>query len=143
MSLFYYKSLLTLSPYLMQMHKSKATLTLSPCLRGTKIANPREQSQARLSYAEQEQFGQSQPKRRGLLTAPYSLLLIPCSLANRTDRVPVVAIVAVPDHAVRIEAHVVGAVRTVGVERTRPVVAVRPSIVKRAFVQVTRSGQEN
>jgi hypothetical protein len=56
----------------MQMHKSKATLTLSPCLRGTKIANPREQSQARLSYAEQEQFGQSQPKAEGV--TPYSLL---------------------------------------------------------------------
>ena len=64
----------------MQMHKSKATYILSPCLRGTKIANPREQSQARLSYAEQEQFGQSQPKRRGLLLTPYSLSPTPYPL---------------------------------------------------------------
>ena len=60
---------------------------MSPCLRGTKIANPREQSQARLSYAEQEQFGQSQPKAEGvtpcsLLTIPYSLFLAPRSLFN-------------------------------------------------------------
>ena len=108
----YYKSLLILSPCLMQMHKSKATLTLSPCLRGTKIANPREQSQARLSYAEQEQFGQSQPKAEGvnnsLLPAPCSLLLIPCSLADWTDRSSVAANVVASGQSVRIEVHVVG-----------------------------------
>ena len=45
--------------------ENEDTNILSPSLRGTKIANPREQSQARLSYAEQEQFGQSQPKSGG------------------------------------------------------------------------------
>ena len=47
-------------------------ILLSPCLRGTKIANPREQSQARLSYAEQEQFGQSQPKAEGVNKYPQA-----------------------------------------------------------------------
>ena len=50
----------------------KSLLILSPCLRGTKIANPREQSQARLSYAEQEQFGQSQPKAEGVNKYPQA-----------------------------------------------------------------------
>ncbi len=45
--------------------ENEDTNILSPCFRGTKIANPREQSQARLSYAEQEQFGRSQPKSGG------------------------------------------------------------------------------
>ena len=138
-SLSYYKSLLILSPCLMQMHKSKATLTLSPCLRGTKIANSREQSQARLSYAEQEQFGQSQPKAEGV--TPCSLLLIPCSLANWTHCYAIIAIVVVPAHVVRTKAHEVGAAQTTA--RTRPVAAVQPSIAERAFVHVTRSGQED
>ena len=62
-------------------------------------------------------------------------------LADWADRLSVVAIVVVPVHVVRIEVHVVGVVRVVRIERTRPVVAVRTSIVERAFVHVTRSGQ--
>lgn len=56
-----------------------------PCLRGTKIANMQEQSQTCLNYAEQKQFGRSQPKAKGV--SPYSLLLVPRSLLpiQRTD----------------------------------------------------------
>ena len=116
----YYKSLLILSPCLMQMHKSKATYILSPCLRGTSR------------------------RRRGLLTTPYSLLLIPCSLTNWTHCTANIAtVVVVPVHVDRSEEHVVGVVRIVGVERTRPVVADRPSNAERAFVHVTRCGQED
>ena len=53
----------------------------------------------------------------------------------------VVAIVVVPVHVVRIEVHVVGVVRIVRIERTRPEVAVRPYIVEVTIVHVTRSGQ--
>ena len=62
-------------------------------------------------------------------------------LADWADRLSVVAIVVVPIHVVRIEVHVVGVVRIVRIERTRPVVAVRTSIVEVTIVHVTRSGQ--
>ena len=53
----------------------------------------------------------------------------------------VVPIVVVPVHVARIEVHVVGVVRITRIERTRPVVAVRTSIVETTIVHVTRSGQ--
>ena len=60
---------------------------------------------------------------------------------NRTDRLSAVAIAIVPVHAARTEVHVVGVVRIANIERTQPIVAVRPSIVERAYVHVSSSGQ--
>ena len=73
-----------------------------------------------------------------LLPAPYSLLLIPCSLTDRADRAPVAAIDCAPS-----EVHAVGVARMDGAERTRPVVGVRPSIAERASAHATHSGQED
>ena len=130
----YYKSLLILSPCLMQMHKSKATLTLSPCLRGTS------RRRRGLLPTPCSLF----PTPYSLLLTPCTLLLIPSSLTNWTHCTANIAtVVVVPVHVDRIEEHVVGVVRIVGVERTRPVVADRPSNAERAFVHVTRSGQED
>lgn len=56
--------------------ENEDTHILSPSFRGTKIANPREQSQARLSYAEQEQFGRSQPKSGGGYKLPTKYAVV-------------------------------------------------------------------
>ena len=61
--------------------------------------------------------------------------------ANWTDGLSVVTVVVVPVHIAGIEVHVPRVVRIVRIERTRPVVAVRTSIVEVTIVHVTRSGQ--
>ena len=99
-----------------------------------------------VDYSVSKSFGemlQNEDFYNIIFLVPYSLLLIPSLLANRTDRSSVVARVVVPAHEAQIETHVVGVVRIFSVERTRPVVAARPSIVERAPVHVTRSGQED
>lgn len=55
---------------------------------------------------------------------------------------PVVAVVVVDIHIVRVEVQIVRVVRVVCVERTRPVVAVRTCVVERRVVAVARSGKE-
>ena len=60
---------------------------------------------------------------------------------DRTDRLSAVAIATVPVHAAQTEVHVVGVVRIASIERTQPIVAIRPSIIKRAYVHVPCSGQ--
>ena len=57
--------------------------------------------------------------------------------------VSVVAVVVVDVHVARVEVQVVRVVRVVRVERTRPVVAVRTSVVERRAVAVARGGEEN
>ena len=52
---------------------------------------------------------------------------------------PIVAVVVVPIHIVRIEVEVVGVVRIVRIERTRPIVAVRPCVVQITIVAIASS----
>ena len=59
-----------------------------------------------------------------------------------SDRLTVVAVVVVHVVVVRIEVEVPRVVRVVRVERTRPIVAVRPNVVEIAIPTVARSGQE-
>ena len=59
--------------------------------------------------------------------------------AHRETIAPVVVVLRVDSR--RIEVHVVGV--SGGVERTRPVVAVRPAVVERRTIVVARSGEEH
>ena len=136
-SLFYYKSLLilspclmqmhkskatlTLSPCLMQMHKSKATLTLSPCLRGTRALLGGGYSLLPIPYS-------LLPTHCSLFPTPYSLLsaLTPYSLINRANRLSIVAIKSLHVHEVRNEIHDASETRSTSAERTRPIAAELP-----------------
>ena len=61
---------------------------------------------------------------------------------HRTNSEPVVAVVVVHVAIARIEIEVPRVVRVIRVERTRPVVTVRASIVETAFVAVAGGRQE-
>lgn len=61
---------------------------------------------------------------------------------HSTHRLPVVTVVVVPIVIVRIEVEFVRVVRIALVQRTRPIVAVRTSVVETAIVAITRSGEE-
>ena len=63
-------------------------------------------------------------------------------LENGPHRKAVVAVVVVHVGVARIEVEVPRVVRVVRVERTRPVVAVRASVVELTVPTVARSGQE-
>ena len=63
-------------------------------------------------------------------------------LRHGADALPVVAVVVVPVHVARVEVQVVGVVRVVRIERTRPIVAVGACVVERRVVAPARSGEE-
>ena len=63
-------------------------------------------------------------------------------LADRPYGKTVIAVVVVHIGVVRIEVEVPRVVRVVGVERTRPIVAVVASVVELVVPTVARSGQE-
>ena len=63
--------------------------------------------------------------------------------AHGANTLAVVAVVVVPIHVARVEVQVVGVVRVVRVERPRPIVAPRTSIVERRVVAIPRSREEN
>ena len=56
--------------------------------------------------------------------------------ANRTDRLPVVTVVVVPNHIAWIEVQVVSVATIARIKRTRPVVTVTARIVKIAIVAI-------